>query len=322
MLLIVLIIGVVAALVGFIWVLIDHNTFKMEQNIYFTEFDSDIDKPETAIFKYDPVKGKLIELVKVPDKLVGCVIDKGENRITGFLYELFSQGGHRIGIIEYDINTGTVTEKNVIEKIDELTGDPSWGGTLYDGGNKILVSYTDKEDVERLLSYDMETGKYENELIRGSQIRQYPAINEQALWYRLFNTIYRYDWQTKAVNEVSYFSEEGALEPNAGLIAYTEDIHEIFLYDIDRNETSCIAPGGWNITYGDLSWTNAMWTSDGRQFCYVKYFPTLFGAGDTSMMIYDLESGRHRCIYKVKVTYNEFRYIPLSELLTSIIHFY
>ena len=307
LLLTVLIIG----LTGFIWILIDHAVFKMEQNIYFTEFDG----RDTTIFKYDPVNGELMELVKVPGRLDACVVDKEEKRITGFLYGLLSKGGGRIDIIEYDIKAGMVTEKNIIEKINELTGDPSWGGTLYDGGSKILVSYTDKEDSERLLSYDMETGKSEGVFIDEktiSKILQFPAINEQALWYRCYDTIYRYDWQTKTEHVVSPAYSYVVLEPNIGLIAYTEGINDsdIFIYDINRSESSCIAPRGWNITYGSLRLTNAMWTSDGRQFCYVKYFPLMFNAADKSLMIYDLESGRHRRIYKVKATTNQFQFIP------------
>ena len=310
LLLIVLVIGSV----GFVWVLANHNAFKMEQNIYFTEFDG----RNTAIFKYDPVKSKLTELVKVPGRLNACVVDKEENSITGFLYEWDSGSVHFIDIIEYDIKTGTVTEKNVIGKMNELTGDPSWVGTLYDGGNKVIVSYRDKEDVEWLLSYDIETGKSENVFInekRVSQIQQYPAINEKALWYRCYNTIYRYDWQTETEHVVSHLSNDGVLEPTAGLIAYIDSSaetgnDEIFLYDIDRYETSRITTGGWNIHYGDLHQTSAMWTSDGRQFCYVKSFPLMFNAADRSLMIYDLESDKHRCIYKVRNTTNEFQYIP------------
>ena len=93
--------------IGFIWIIINLNASKMEQNIYFIESDG----ADTVIFKYDSRKGKLIELDKVSGTIKNCVIGKEETRITGFLIGPISEGRHRIAVIEYDIKTGMVTEK-------------------------------------------------------------------------------------------------------------------------------------------------------------------------------------------------------------------
>ena len=198
-----------------------------------------------------------------------------------------------------------------------MTGDPSWGGTLYDGGNKVLVSYTDKENKKRRLSYDMETGKSEDVLIHGVRL-QYLAFNEEALWYMGYGTICWYDWQTKEDHVAAFFFDDGldvVLEPTAGLMAYIDyssetDNDEIFICDIDQRKTIRITTAGWNIHYGSLRLTNAMWIDAGRRFCYVKSFPMLFNASNERVMIYDIKSGRHRCIYKEWNTTNHIEFIP------------
>ena len=224
----VLIIGSAAVIGAIVWLLIDHDAFAMRQNIYFTELEGERDKIDTIIFKYDQENGELIELGKVSGYLEDCVIDKEEKRITGFLRGPYSEGGLIIDIIEYDIETGAITEKNMIQKIHELTMDEaSWRGYLYDGGNKILISYWDNEDDRHLLSYDMETGESENVDIYGANKIYHIAINEQSLWYMdRYGSLDRYDWQTKEERWASnmpfspYYGYAVVVEPTTGMVAY------------------------------------------------------------------------------------------------------
>lgn len=303
----VVVLAVVAGVV--LWLVRHTHADKSLQNIYFTEYENEKDKNDTIIFKYDPISDKVVKIGKVPGYLMGCVIDKEETCITGFLCESPVNGIN--DIVQYDIRTGTIESKNVAEEIDKLTVDDSWGAWLYDGGNKMLIDYADEEGDVRLLSYDIMTGGHESIPIDVGEISYYLAINEQGLWYRRDSSVYQYDWTTQTETKISDSAYSGPLEPDMGLIAYTKDIHceEIYLYDINQGINVCIASRHWNTYYGSLDFTNAMWTNGGRHFCYVKYFPGLFQEADASMMVYDVENGRSHRIYKVKATLHELKYI-------------
>ena len=206
----------------------------------------------------------------------------------------------------------------MIQKIHELTMDEaSWRGYLYDGGNKILISYWDNEDDRHLLSYDMETGESENVDIYGANKIYHIAINEQSLWYMdRYGSLDRYDWQTKEERWASnmpfspYYGYAVVVEPTTGMVAYKED-DAIYVYDIDQDESSCIVAERRNIFYGNLR--GATWVSDGRQFCYVRSFGLLFNASIDSLMVYDIKSGKSRCIYRVyNNAYHDFQFIPYN----------
>lgn len=311
-----LLIGLAVLLGLIIWGVYKNYKFKISQNIYFTEYETEREKGDTIIYKYDPISDKVLEIGRVQGWFCQCIINKDETRITGFVREGFGKGIN--DIVEYDIKTGTITSKNVMEKIDELAMGASWEAMLYDEGNKIFIySTVDKGDGSllclRLLSYDFVTGEYESVKERTGAIDTLLAIDEQAMWYLVGHTIF-YDGREK-VPEIERFRNSvdcAAISLSTGLIAYSKNntYHKkIYLYDIKLKKSRCIAPGGWNIVYGDLNDTNAMWSKDGRQLFYVKYFPGLFQEADTSLMIYDASSGKHRRIYKVKATYHRFQYI-------------
>ena len=304
--------AVVVVILGILSWIIYLNSYRPSQNIYFLEYENEREKNDTIIFKYDADKREVKEIGRVSGYLYRCVINKEESCITGFFREGYGQGS--LDIVQYDLETGIFESKNVIEKINKMLPDVSWGVTLYDEGNKILIHYTDEEELERLMSYDIATE--ENTILavdteRINQINKYLAVDEKTFLYICGRTLYRYDWETQTETKITDSSYSGVLEPSTGLIAYTKDINceKIYLYDIEQEKSKCIAAGGWNTVYGDLSYTNAGWSRDGEQFLYVKYLPWIFDAADTRLMVYDIQSGRRCCIYKAAYTSHNFSYI-------------
>lgn len=313
-----LLIGLAVMIGLIIWGVYKNHKFEISQNIYFTEYEPERGKEDTIIYKYDPISDKVFEIGRVSDWFCQCIINKDETRITGFVREAPGQG--IIDIVEYDIKTGTITSKNVMEKIDELTMGASWKAMLYDEGNKMLFKYRiEEERVAKLLSYDFATGEFESvNGIREAKeaIGSLSLIDEQAIWSFVGYTIF-YDngeyWPI--MTELRNSTHCSAISLSIGQIAYLNNDmshKEIYLYDIKLRKSSCIASKSWNTYYDDFDFINAMWSKDGRQFFYVKSFPGLFQEADTSLMIYNVRSGKHKRIYKVKATYHQFQYISNS----------
>lgn len=310
--LVIVITAVVVVILGILSWIIYLNSYKPSQNIYFLEYENEYEKNDTIIFKYDPTSNKVEEIGRVPGYLYKCVINNEESRITGFLKE--DRVKSKSDIIVYDIETGTAESKEIMDKIFELTMDIPWYGVLYDGGDKIVVNYADDKENEWVLFYDFATGEDERVVADINEIYQFLAVNDHSLWYyKYFGAIYHYDWKTQTKTKILDSVNSATMAPNNGLIAYTEGLYQekIYLYDISQGKNKTIASGGWNIYYGDLSIssTNAWWSNDSRQLCYISYFPGLFQEADTRLMVYDIESGRRRCIYKVNATLHELSYI-------------
>lgn len=307
----VLIVGLTVVSGLIIWIVCNKNAFEIGQNIYFTEYDGN---KHTIIFKYDPISDDVMEIGRVSGYLSECIINKEESKIIGLLREAYMEGS--IDIVEYDIDTGIIVSKNAIEKIKELAMGASWKAMLYDEGNKILINYENGEKIRQLISYDFVTGKYES-VAENLWVYDYLVIDDHSLWYlSVGGLVYCYDWEKHTDTQVMNSVYCAAMSADTGLVAYIEkddtSQKEIYLTSVNRTRKSCIATKGWNIIYDNFDYVNATWSSDGRQFFYMKSFPIMFNGGDTSLMIYDVESGKHRCIYKVRATTHEFQYISNS----------
>lgn len=286
--------------------------YKMQENVFFLEYENEYEKEDTIIYQYNSRDDTVIEIGRVKGKLQDCVINSDETYITGVIYdEVFDEG---VEIVRYDLATGTVKTLDVASKIYTLTGDMAgwYCSLIYDGGNKFFISFEDEKGDEKLLLYDLITDQYE--IVEGeNRTIWYLEIRDDKLWYIADDrTMYQYDLKSKEktkIMESVYYSS--AVMPETGLVAYTKDIHreEIYLYDTMTKESSRIARGGWNTYYGDFLWTDSRWSDTGREFLYVEYFPGLFQEATTRLIIYDVLTHRSRCIYKVKMTMHEFRYV-------------
>lgn len=227
-----LLIGLAVMLGLIIWGVYKNHKFKISQNIYFTEYEPERGKEDTIIYKYDPISDKVFEIGRVQGWFCQCIISKDETRITGFVREGLAQG--IIDIVEYDIITGTITSKNVMEKIDELTMGASWKAMLYDEGNKMLFNYIiEEERVAKLLSYDFATGESEVIEEKYGFIDSYLAIDEQELWYVSGHTVHCNDSKTGFIRgeELKDSVHCAAISLSTGLIAYSKnDIYHKEIY--------------------------------------------------------------------------------------------
>lgn len=144
---IIIVVIVLAVILG-IWYLIfgKNGLFKLQQNIYFMEWDNKED--ETSFYRYSPKDDKVVEFGKIEGKLYHCAVNKEETCLTGA-----RDNGKFLELIRYDLNTGTVQIENIDEKTDSVTGGwDSWNTLLlYDGGNRILIAYDDKNGEEQRL---------------------------------------------------------------------------------------------------------------------------------------------------------------------------
>ena len=292
-----------------LWIIRHTYADKPLQNIYFTEYENEKDKNDTIIYKYDQENDELVEIGSVPGNLYHCTINKEETLITGFLEEESAEGIPTL--IQYDIETGMAQTTDVMEKLQELPEDVRlWSATLYDGGNKIFINYTDENENKCTLTYDIVTGEREEILVNLEKVRVYLAINKQGLWYMRDDAIYKYEWETQTETKIADAPPDSdLLAPSTGLIAYvTHSQKKIYAYNISSGKSKCIVPHMWNTYY--TSFGSALWTNDGRQLCYYKDFPGFSPLySDTSLMVYDVKNGKSHCIYKVKSTMHTFQYI-------------
>lgn len=282
---------------------------KPQENIFFLEYESEYEKEDTIIYQYNSKNKTVVEVGRVQGELQDCVINSEETYITGLVF------AEKVEIVRYDLVTGTVETLDAARKIDTLTGNTAawYGGSLiYDGGNKIFISFEDENGDEKWLLYDLVTDQYD--IVKGENgTIWYLEIYDNSLWYIAADwTLCKYDLgrkeRTKIMESAHYNS---VVMPEMNLVAYTKDIHreEIYLYDTTTQNSSCIAKRWWNTVYGDFLWTNARRSDNGRELFYIKYYPGLFNAATTKLMIYDVITHRSRCIYKVKMTTHEFRYV-------------
>lgn len=310
-------IGVMAVLIAVFGAIAVHinkgNDYEPQQNVYFLEYEND-KEGDTVIFKYDHIKDEVTEIGRIRGYFRNCVINEEETTITGIFSEKILNS--ECDLVRYDIATRAVEPQNVTEKISELAkGNEEWFNALvYDEGNKILISYDDENGSKRWLFYDPITEEYEDMIQEESVAVEFLTIHNNNLWYRSgTESLYQYDLDTQVKTPItdSVHNSSAAIAPDIGLMAYTKDISrkKIYLYDINAQRTKCIAGGGWNTCYGDLSFTDAGWSNDGRQFFYIRYFPGLFDESTKRLMIYDVKTGRSHCIYKKDMTLHEFRYV-------------
>lgn len=285
--------------------------FEPQENIFFTEYESEYEIDDTIIYQYDSKNNTVTELGRVPGEFLNCVINRDETYITGV-----TDGGV-FEIVRYDLIAGTTETLDAEEKIAALTdNNVGWDNSLlYDGGNKIFVSFEDESGKGKWLLYDLTTDQYD---IVEEETIWFLSIHNNSLWYIAdgvdwyHGSLYQYDLERKEKTKVMESAHyDSVVMPETGLVAYTKDIAEkqIYLYDMRTQESSCITDGGWNTFYGDLDETNSRWSDNGNEFYYIEYFPGLFNEATTKLMVYNVITHRSRCIYKVKMTAHPFRYV-------------
>ena len=287
------------------------DAYELQQNIFFTEYDLDVD---TTIFKYDSVKNEVAEVGKVKGCFYKCIVDSKETYITGLLYDFDEK---KTGIACYDLTTREIIPYELPDTIDEIAATDEWHiSLLYNGGNKFLVSYDDENEHEMWLFYDLDTGQYD--VIEGEEYgtNQFLGVYNNTLWYVAFagGTLYQYDLETGTKIKVLDSVTSVAIKADIGKIAYTKNDNrkKIYLYDMNSKKTTHLTWTRWN-TYYELSRSESRWGDDGRMFFCVSSFPGLFGASEESLMVYDMKSGKQFCIYKVKNTLHQFRYVASGQ---------
>lgn len=286
-------------------VLLIHIFFGPQENIFFLEYENEYEKEDTIIYQYNSKSKTVVEIGRVQGQLQDCVINSDETYITGVIYD------GDFEIVRYDLATGTVEMLDAARKIDILTDNRWYNTWIYNEGNKIFVNYKDGNDRTKWLLYDLAADQYDIMDGEGAAI-DYLTIYNDRLWYIADNgALYQYDLERKEKTQMMESVHYGAaVMPETGLVAYTKKCQkEICLYNILTKERSYISGGGWNIYYGDLEWTNSRWSDNGREFFYIEYFPGFFNAATTKLMVYDVIMHRSRCIYKVRMTGHEFRYV-------------
>lgn len=319
---------VVAAVVD-LTTLIVYRYYIRQENIFFLEYENEYEKDDTIIYRYNSRNNTVVEVGRVKGKLQDCVINSDETYITGVIYdEVYDVG---VEIVRYDLDVGTVETLNVASKILALTGNMAgwYCSLIYDGGNKFFISFEDEKGNEKLLLYDLDTDLYE--IVEGENgTIWYLDICDGNLWYIADDwTLYQYDLESKEKIKVMKPARyNSAVMPETGLVAYKKSLSNevmpemglvgyikalskeaIYLYNMRTQKSSCIALGGWNTYFGDFLWTDSRWSDNGREFFYIKSFPGFFNASTDRLMVYDVLTHRSRCIYKVKMTLHEFRYV-------------
>ena len=282
-----------------------------QQNIYFLEYENDTEVQNTIVFKYDWINKEVVEIGRVKGFFYSCVINHDENCITGLL----SQGptDKEFEVAQYDLVGRTINIIKIEEKIRLLNKNMTgWrGALLYDEGNSILFSYNDKNEDEWWMFYDLVTEQYYATKGDKNGTEHFLTMQDDNLWYVTGETLYQYNLKTQMKTKIMDSVNSAAVASDFGLVAYTNDIHRkrIYLYDMRSEKTKCIAFGGWNIYYDDLFHIESQWSNDNRQLYYIKSFSGWFNAADISLMVYDADSGKSYCIYKVMNTIHEFRYV-------------
>lgn len=303
----------VAAVIIVLGVLLICKITEPQENIFFLEYESEYEKEDTIIYRYNATNKTVTEVGKVKGELQDCVINSNETCITGMVY------GEVAEIVRYDLLTGAVETLDAARKIDTLTDNRAgWGNILiFDGGNKIFVGFIDEYDVKKWLIYNLKNDQYDI-IEREDGVISYLTIQDNKLWYIAdsgyfdYGNLYQYDLEKKEKTKImEHLSRDAVIMPNTGLVAYTEGTYrkEILMYNIMTQNTSYLVEGGWNTYFGQLLWTNSRWSDNGNEFFYVKSFPGLFHEATIQLMTYDVITHRSRCIYKVKMTTNEFRYV-------------
>lgn len=274
------------------------------QNIYFWEYEN-THGDDTVFFKYDRTTDEVVEIGRVDGYFHNCVINEEETVITG----IFSKEDSDNDIARYDLSTGRVEPLNMTDKINGLTMDNTkwWKALLYDEGNKIMFPYYE-ETGEKWLFYDLSTEQYH--IIDGEErgTAQLLAIHDNTLWdiARKGGVLYRYDLETHTKVSITDSVALAALAEETGLVAYAKSIEckEIYLYDINSRTGKCIAKAGMHTHYGHYTWSDVVWSSNGRQFFYIKYddYETV------RFMVYDADTDRSCCIYQTKMSIHAFGY--------------
>ncbi len=305
------VIAIVIVLVGSMAVrLFIANTYKMQQNIYFTEYDMN----DTAIWKYDPLREEVSEVGKLSGNFYKCVIDRDEAYITGLIYDKDEQVTK---LVRYELATGRVEFQELEAYIKDATGMVAGEKILiYDGGNKFLVSYYDIKQDQMWLFYDFITGQYD--IVKGDthEVDQFLGVYDGTLWYTTYaeRALCRYDLETREKTKVLDSVHDASVNSAAGIIAYTKKNNSkmIYLYDMNSRRTKHLALMRWNTYYANL-YSESQWSNDGRLFFYVTSFIKFFNAADDSFMVYDYKSGKKFCIFKVRNTLHRFGYIASEQ---------
>lgn len=307
-------IGVMAVLIAVFGAIAVHinkgNVYEPQQYIFFLEYENEYEKEDTIIYKYDQIEDEVVELGVVKGYYRDCVINEEETIITGIISKNMTGKGY--DVVKYDIAAGTTEYLNIEEIVNELTMGNAKGFNVvlvYDEGNKGLTIYEDENEDIWWLLYDFITGEYDKILQEESNISDFITIHDNNLWYISAWSLYQYDLETHKKTKIMDSIDSAVVSPDTGLVAYTNDIRhkKIYLYDINTQRTKC-SGSGWNISYGDLSYTDAGWSNDGRQFFYIKHFPA-FNASTERLMVYDMKTGNVHCIYKEDLTMHMFRYV-------------
>ena len=245
------VIVIVIILVGEMAVrLVIANAYKMQQNIFFTEYDMD----ETAVLKYDPLRGEVSEVGRVKGKFCKCVIDGDEAYITGVVYDGDKQGTQ---LVQYELATGMIGYRDLEGIVEDATGTNTGKKLLiYAGGNKLLVSYFDANQDEMCLFCDLATGQ--NEIIKGDecQVAQFLGVYDDTLWYKTYvgGTLYQYDLKTQEKTKVLDFVHDAVVNSDAGIIAYTKKNNSqmLYLYNMNDRKTKYLPLMRWNTYYSDM----------------------------------------------------------------------
>lgn len=282
--------------------------FKLQQNIYFMEWDNQ--KDETIFYRYNAENDVVDELGRISGSMHYCVVNKDETCLIGL--SLKTEGQKRI---RFELVTGTFQTEDIGEKIDALTGGGKWRTLLlYDEGNKILISYEEGRN-DQWLFYDFVTDEYS--IIEGGKYKadKFLAFNDNEVWYVTGATLRKYNLETGKDTKILYSFNSAAVAPDKEIVYYVESgIYDkkIYRYNVETNMIKCMLSAGWNTYYGDMFEKEGQWSDDENYFFYVKYYPLLFSASNISLMVYNTRTGRSFCIYKEWNTYHEFRYIGSS----------
>lgn len=281
---------------------------KLQQDIYFTEYNLNVD---TTIYKYDSIENKVSGIGSVEGKFYGCVLNQDRTHITGILYDCNEK---KKELIRYDLTTGTIERQGLAKIIKETTGADEWKKILvYDGGNKFLASYSDKEEIERWLFYDLVTKQYDIAEGEKHGTSQFVEISDDTLWYRTYEggMLYQYDLRTQAKIKIIDSVESVAVAADDGLVAYTKERggDKIYLYNMKTNKTRMMAVELRVPFYGDLFETESRWSDDGSLFFYVKCYPGFAATSDIKLRACSPKTGKVTDIYEVKDTGHAFRFI-------------
>ncbi|MDE7273775.1 MAG: hypothetical protein K2N95_12065 [Lachnospiraceae bacterium] len=95
-------------------------TCKLQQDVFFTEYNLNVD---TTIFKYDPAENEVSEIGIVKGKFYKCVLNSDKTSITGMLYDCDEKTTE---LVRYDLKTGTVESQGLAQIVKEAAGTDAW----------------------------------------------------------------------------------------------------------------------------------------------------------------------------------------------------